>query len=294
MTAAVQELPWDRRRGPVDEAPARPVPGKATAPARATRIVKPANPSGLIEWLDPHEGDELVLDAKCGKQLDTLLAELRAASRFIEAGIDAPTRVLFFGPSGVGKTLAARWIGARVSLPVGMVRLNQIVGSTLGSTAANLGKVFAEASSVASIVFLDEIDGMGANRAKGGEGDAGAEMKRATTALLQQLDLYPPERIVIAATNHRDQLDAALSRRFTTSISFSLPDAAARRSMASRWLAKVRLDDDALDAIAECSEGRSGAFVRTITMAAARRSLMADVPLSGDHVWTAAAENSPP
>lgn len=257
--------------------------------ARVQRMI-PVGQSddGVVEWTEPGSTDDLVLDATCGRHLERLALELEAAPRFIAAGIDAPTRALFYGPSGTGKTLAARWIGARLGLPVAMVRLDQVVGSHLGETAKALSKAFLAANRQASILFLDELDGMSSDRAGGDASAASTEMKRSTTALLQQLDLCTPDRIVIAATNHREQLDAALSRRFSSAIGFSLPDEAARRTMAARWLAKLDVPAASLDAIAKASDGMSGARVRSLAMGAARLAIMGRTALSGEHVRTAA------
>lgn len=258
------------------------------AASRSGRVMSPQQPGGnLMEWLPPCELNELVLDDATGTNLDRLLKELRSAPAFLSAGVDAPTRVLFSGPSGTGKTLAARWIGASLGLPVAMVRLDQVVASHLGETSANIAKAFAGASAVASILFLDEIDGMTSDRATEDATGGDRELGRATTALLQQLDLLEPDRVVIAATNHPGKLDAALRRRFASEVSFGLPDAAARRTMVERWLAKVDATSTALDALTALSEGLAGARVRALAMASARLAIMAGERLGEAHVRAA-------
>lgn len=262
--------------------------------ARRVQRMTPAGSkdSGVVEWIEGAGTDELVLDDRCGRDLDRLARELAAVARFVAAGIDAPSRVLFFGPSGTGKTLAAKWLGARFGLPVALVRLDRVVDSHMGETASNLAAAFASATSVASILFLDEIDGMSVDRGSaGGDSAAGNEMRRATTSLLQQLDLCRPEQIVIAATNHPDHLDAALRRRFSTTVEFSLPDQGARLAMIRRWLERVDADADALEYLAELTEGMAGAGLRSVAMASARLALMADARLSREHVRSALAAN---
>jgi AAA+ superfamily predicted ATPase len=45
------------------------------------------------------------------------------------------------------------------------------------------------------------------------------------TVLLQELDLWAPQNLLVAATNHRSLLDPAIWRRFDVAIDFPLPDA---------------------------------------------------------------------
>lgn len=251
---------------------------------RVTRIESQCD---AVEWLVSAPPDELVLDADCGRHLARLATELESTSKFIAQGIDAPTRVLFHGPSGTGKTLAARWLGNQLGLPVAVVKLDRIVGSHLGETARKVGEVFAEATKQPSVLFLDEIDGMSSNRASGSDSSASEEMRRATTAFLQQIDRCEPGQIIIAATNHPEQLDAALRRRISTEIGFSLPDSLARHVMASKWLARADTTPDALELLADVSDGLSGAHFRALTMASARIAIMAGVPMSVEHVRAA-------
>lgn len=242
----------------------------------------------MVDWCDPIDlSQELTLDASAGVALERLTKELEAAPRILAAGIDAPTRILFAGPSGVGKTLAVRWLGWRLGLPVAIAKLHEIVSQYMGQNAAHVAVAIGAARSCPSILFLDEIDGMCSKRGSA-EGAAMAESNRATSSLLQQLDALPSEQIVIAATNFPELLDGALARRLPTRIDFGMPDAVARRQMVDRWLVRCPHTPGAAGVLAAMSEGKSGAGLRAMVMAAARSALMEGVELQARHVEIAA------
>ena len=237
-----------------------------------------------VDWSMPRDlSAEFVIDATTGAALEKLVAELREASRFLLSGIDAPTRILFDGPSGTGKTLAARWMGGCLGLPVAILRLDRVVQSFMGATGANIAKAIHAISGVPSILFIDEIDGMSSARGRGDDG-ASQEASRITSTLLQQLDLLPPEQIVIAATNFPAALDGALLRRLPGRVTFGLPDREARTEMVRRWWARVPSDTDAIQMLVSGTDGSSGASVRAWAMAAARAGLLNGTTIRVEHV----------
>lgn len=236
---------------------------------------------GVLRWFEPDPSlrDELVLSGECRGAIETVARELRHTQAFLDAGVDPTTRLLFSGPSGTGKTLAARWLGALLRLPLAIADVSEVVASHLGETSTNLGAIFKATRERASILFLDEIDALCAKRGGGNGSACDLELARATTTLLQQLDWLPLRHIVIAATNFHDGLDSALRRRLTTDIVFTLPDRDARARMVGRWLAKAPLEQHELDELVDGSDGLSGAELRSRAMARARRAILARTPV---------------
>lgn len=252
----------------------RPSPPRLEHPAAADLPELPG-----VRWFRPDEDltHELDLSGACGAAVATFAREVVAIDRFIDAGIDAPNRVLFWGPSGTGKTLAARWLGWTLKAPLALLDVSEIVSKYLGETSNNLGNAFKAAKAARAILFLDEIDGVCSKRTGGSSGSADAELQRSTTTLLQQqqVDWIGPRSIVIAATNFRDAIDTALLRRLTVQIEFELPDLEARRRMVRRWLAKAPVPPDAVEQLAAQSEGIAGADLRSRAMSLARRAILA-------------------
>lgn len=255
---------------------------KRLAPATAApqRLAPPPNLPGHVHLFEPDEDleAELVLSGPHGAAVETVLAELRHVERFLEAGIDAPTRILFDGPSGTGKTLTARWLGWKLKTRVLVLDISATVGKHLGETSAAFGEAFEAADRVGAMLFLDEADAICARRDDSGESSAAAEMARATSTLLQQLDWLAPDRIVIAATNFRERIDPALARRLPTQVTFALPDRDARLRMVQRWLERAPVPLEVVERLADESEGLSGSDLRAAAMAAGRRAVMAAPP----------------
>jgi SpoVK/Ycf46/Vps4 family AAA+-type ATPase len=137
-----------------------------------------------------------------------------------QAGL-LPTRsVLFTGPPGVGKTLAARWIARSLNRPLITLDLAAVMSSFLGRTGNNMRQVLDYAKSLDCVLLLDELDAVAKRRDDVSEI---GELKRLVSVLLQEIDDWPPSGLLVAATNHPDLLDPAVWRRFDTLIPFPIP-----------------------------------------------------------------------
>ncbi|MFS2114000.1 AAA family ATPase [Herbaspirillum frisingense] len=154
-------------------------------------------------------------------QLARLIDERKAISKLSKIGLHPTRTVLFTGPPGVGKTMAARHIAAALKRPLLTLDLATSVSSFLGRTGNNLKQAFEFARSQPCVLFLDELDAVAKRRDD--DGDIG-ELKRLVTVILQELDLWPSDNLLISATNHGQLLDAAVWRRFETIIDFPRPE----------------------------------------------------------------------
>jgi SpoVK/Ycf46/Vps4 family AAA+-type ATPase len=95
------------------------------------------------------------------------------------------------------------------------------MSSFLGRTGSNLRHVMDYAKDVEGVLLLDEIDALAKRR---DDAQEVGELKRLVTALLQEIDDWPPTGLLLAATNHPDLLDPAAWRRFEMQVSFPLPE----------------------------------------------------------------------
>ncbi len=180
--------------------------------------------SPLVEVIEPcRELDDLVLTPSVRDGLNRIILEQRKADLLSSYGLRASGKILFCGPPGCGKTVAAETIANALYLPLVLVRFDAVISSYLGETAANLRRVFTFARSRKMVMLFDEFDAIGKHRTAVEEH---GELKRVVNSFLQLLDGFRGDSLLIAATNHQGLLDSALWRRFDEIVAFDLPDAA--------------------------------------------------------------------
>ncbi|MEC4675488.1 MAG: ATP-binding protein [Nitrospirota bacterium] len=129
--------------------------------------------------------------------------------------------VLFSGPSGTGKTMAADIIAHELNLEMYKVDLSSIVSKYIGETEKNLNRIFGESSSGNVILFFDEADALFGKRSEVKDAhDRYANIE--INYLLQKMEEH--EGIVVLATNFNKNLDEAFARRMHFTVDFPFPD----------------------------------------------------------------------
>jgi SpoVK/Ycf46/Vps4 family AAA+-type ATPase len=163
---------------------------------------------------------DLVFPRSVSERLDRLVEEVAHWPALDAAGVPRRNRILLYGPPGCGKTTVAAAISGELGLPLLTMRIDSVISSYLGETAANLRHLFDYAASVPSVVLLDEFDSLG--KLRDDPTDHG-ELRRVVNATLQLIDTYRGPSLLIAATNSPEILDAAIWRRFDEVIELPLP-----------------------------------------------------------------------
>lgn len=189
----------------------------------------------LATHLEPASGwMDLVVSDLVAQELQALEARCRSREVLQErAGpafgrsLNRGVRAMISGPSGTGKTLAARALAANLEMDLYRVDLAAVVNKYIGETERNLNLVLSRAEELDVILLLDEGDALMTRRTDvRNANDRYANLE--TNYLLQRLETY--EGIVIITTNAGQRIDEAFLRRLDVIIDFPAPEAA------ERWL----------------------------------------------------------
>ncbi|EPA1180234.1 ATP-binding protein [Vibrio fluvialis] len=216
--------------------------------------------------------EEIILPSTSLASVEELLEEHRRADVLRSYGMKPSGKVIFHGPPGCGKTLAAEVIAFELDLPLAIVRLDALVSSFLGETAANLRKVFEFIAEQPMVVLFDEFDAIGKERSDSGEH---GELRRVVNAVLQMMDAYVGKSLILAATNHEQILDSAIWRRFDETIDFPLPNVEQVQQILSLKLRGVRRQFEIDEKpVLNLFEKRSGADIERIIRRAVKRMIL--------------------
>jgi hypothetical protein len=171
--------------------------------------------------------DDLVVPQSARAVLDQIIARQRNRGRvmdewgFARAGGGARgMSVLFAGPSGTGKTLAAEALAHALSLDLFRVDLSRIVDKYIGETEKRLAALFDAADATDAILLFDEADVLFGRRTEVRDShDHYANLE--VGYLLQRIESF--RGIAILTTNLANAIDDAFARRFAFSLHFEFP-----------------------------------------------------------------------
>jgi len=190
----------------------------------------------------------------------TLVEEWQNAGTLARIGAEPATTCLLFGPPGVGKTTLALWLARQLNVPAVVARLDGLISSFLGTTARNVGNLFAFANRYRCVLVLDEFDAVA--KVRDDPHEVG-EIKRVVNALLQNIDARRGSGITIAVTNHESLLDPAIWRRFEIQLQIPKPNLQGRLAIVQVNLPPTDLGKATEKFVAWLTDGLSGAEVET-------------------------------
>ncbi len=233
-------------------------------PRTKPQEIKPQS-SDSISW-DDVAGVEEAKD-----ELREVVEFLRDPKRFKKLGAKVPKGILLHGPPGTGKTLLAKAVAHESNAQFFAQSASSFVEMFAGLGAARIRRLFRIARKQApAIVFIDELDAVGATRGN----DVSGEKDQTLNQLLVELDGFGggDDLVVIAASNLLDKLDPALLRpgRFDRQIFVSPPDLKGRQQILRVHTRHKPLRDDVdLGLISRQTSGLTGADLANLCNEAA-------------------------
>lgn len=165
--------------------------------------------------------DDIFLDETRKDALTQLLQEHTYIEELHHYGLPVNNKVLLYGSSGCGKTMTAKAMASALGKNILILNLSNVICSKIGETSQNIKLVFDKAAREKAVLFLDEFDQIG--KARGNDDKDVGEMRRLVNTLIQLIDYYPEDALLICATNHLEIIDSALIRRFQLRIGFEMP-----------------------------------------------------------------------
>jgi len=225
--------------------------GRSTA-----RLVSPDRPR--VTFADVAGAE----DAK--EDLQEVVEFLKDRWKFQSIGATIPKGILLIGPPGTGKTLLARALAGEANVPFFSISGSEFVEMFVGVGAARVRDLFILAKrSAPCIIFIDEIDAVGRQRA-GNIPGSHEEREQTLNQILVEMDGFDPNIgvIVLAATNRVDVLDSALLRpgRFDRRVTLDRPDTSGRTAILKLHAKDKTMDPNVnFETIAKQTHGFSGA-----------------------------------
>ena len=182
----------------------------------------------LAAYVEPRFIDErLILPKKQELQFKEQLAAMTSLTKVhyswgtARAWNEGGITVLFAGPPGTGKTMAAEIMAQQLRLPMYRVDLSQVVNKYIGETEKNLKRIFDAAEISDMVLFFDEADSLFGKRTDVNDSrDRYANLE--VSYLLERMERF--KGLGILATNRKRDLDEAFMRRIRYIIDFPVPD----------------------------------------------------------------------
>lgn len=221
-----------------------------------------------------------VVGAEDAKQaLDEVVDYLKNPQKYAKMGARAPRGVLMEGPPGTGKTLMAKAVAGECGVPFIQLDGARFSSPLMGMGILRVRQLFNQAKQMAPcVIFIDEIDGLGTRNSSPDPGGATQENNRVIGTILTQMDGFDTSEgvVVIAATNHRANLDPALIRegRFDRKCVLDLPKLEERQTLFSKYFQQVPHDAQRMDwrTFARRSAGMSPAGIASAVNKSALRA----------------------
>lgn len=232
------------------------------------------NDAQLVSYI-PREllKHHMILPNSVEDRMLSIEQEYLAKERLKEYNLVPKRKILLHGPPGCGKTLSAERLAWNLGLPLLKVRFDSLLSSYFGESAANLRSVFEYCQKEPVVLLLDECDFIAKSRVN--TQDIG-EVPRIVNMLLTLLDEYDAPGLVLATTNLKVSLDAALFRRFDDVVEIPIPGKEEGIRLLEMTLSAIHLAPEVdFVKLADDLEGYSAASIVLIAQRAAKIGILA-------------------
>ncbi len=209
--------------------------------------------------LSPVNLEDVVFDSDLQDQINDFLDEYEHREILERYQLPVANKLFLYGKSGCGKTMTARALSSRLQKKLYIVNLSTIVSSRLGETAKNLSSLFKSVEHKKAILFFDEFDSLGSMRDY--DNNDTSEMKRVVNTILQLIDSFPLDSILIGATNQIQLIDEALLRQFDLKLEFKTPSKIALDLYYTQLLEKYPIEYQAITRQYEISYAEAKNYV---------------------------------
>ena len=231
-------------------------------------------------------------EAKAG--LNRVKAFMHDPTQYARLGASAPRGVLLVGPPGTGKTLLAKALAGESKANFIAVDGSYFTAMFYGAGVSKVKELFKLARKNAPcVLFIDEVDGIG-KRSQGGQGGgAESELNRIINRVLVEMDGFESldNVVVVAATNHEDNVDPAMRRpgRFDLLVRLTLPTLPDRQQLFDLYIGKLSHDGKAdTAALARMTAGLTPADIaNTVNKAASSAAEAGAQTVSYEHLLRA-------
>jgi cell division protease FtsH len=219
-------------------------------------------------------------EAKAG--LNRVKAFMHDPTQYARLGASAPRGVLLVGPPGTGKTLLAKALAGESKANFIAVDGSYFTAMFYGAGVSKVKELFKLARKNAPcVLFIDEVDGIGKRSQGGHGGGAESELNRIINRVLVEMDGFESldNVVVVAATNHEDNIDPAMRRpgRFDLLIRLRLPTLQDRQRLFDLYIGKLSHDGTAdTAALARMTAGLTPADIANTVNKAASSAAEAD------------------
>ena len=231
----------------------------------------------LAAYVEPRFIDErLILPNKQAIQFEEQMAAMQSLTRVhydwgaARAWNEGGITVLFAGPPGTGKTMAAEIMAHRLKLPMYRIDLSQVVNKYIGETEKNLKRIFDAADISDMVLFFDEADSLFGKRLEANDArDRYANLE--VSYLLERMERF--KGLAILATNRKNDLDQAFLRRIRHVIDFPVPDETQRAAIWRQVIPQSVAENSQIDiAFLARQFPLSGGHIRSIVFNACLQS----------------------